>query len=1069
MDNDTQQATQILSQGEFDPRHRMRDKSALEEDSADVFCILYSRSEFTYPTMKHTARTKPEHMLFNKGMISFDGGAATDSIINLGNGLATGIEQGIGLRFSADVVDPVSGFVFGRSETDCDVNLDPEGVHPRMSKKHFRIYINKDGILMLADSSSNGTIVDGQLVGGTNWKNAYPKTRMLRHASNIEILCDFEAKIVIAFSVVIPRRYCDESKYMANFQNYLQFQALAAECKEKGLPIPRGKDREMLATQNARFSESRSTLNHFPSGTNGNYGMIWNGGADFTCIGVVGKGAFATVYQIATTWSGQIYAAKELEKKRFMKNGVLDERLSNELKIMKGLQHPHIVDYVDYHDVNTHLYIIMEYVRFGDLQTYMHPKNEDPRTLPESLAKQMTKQILHALAYLHGKDITHRDIKPDNILIASEEPFVVKLTDFGLSKMANDDDTFLKTFCGTLLYCAPEVFPYFVDSGPPKSRKRRRTDGRRSYSQSVDIWSYAAVLWYVLCGKPAFEGITDGNGRAMYERIMHTDLDINPLLEHGVSDSCIDLLFEMLDVDPNSRPSELDCLTHPWLLEDDLITQNLLPQGLPAIDEEDEGAGRSRLDLGDQAGSSGSYDREVKRHKGDTFYATREIADMQSSTEGSISFTPVLQDFQSNAQSGNFPDLPTQGGHQDVLRQGPLILRNTNVFGTPVVFEPLESPLVDYEPSTYNGDTIAAQEGDFSYPTSSQSIELDPTDGNRATSRVEPVNPQLPVLGRNQHYKLEAMVADLQMESPEPINTNAAEEDVQMAATRDGHQPESTTGRKGAGESDETSEQAAPKRTAFSRRITLPVPPSFYYDPHDPSTHNEEYAARAARMASQSHTLAESAAPNTAPTTLGTTGMTSMTSSTTSQFSPNKENEQLSQPLSIPSFPLPLPSAFAKAPPLYGKLTSTPSSFTALTLPLTQRHTTWGRNRHNTLVYHDSLDTRVAKDALELWFHAPGVEELERAGGDWTSLAGNLHVIVGTKSSKGIFVNGVRLPDRDARGRKCYGRLYTGDEVCVSSSVEGEELRFVCEFFVGRSERVRGGGWARFVVEVAED
>ena len=111
----------------------------------------------------------------------------------------------------------------------------------------------------------------------------------------------------------------------------------------------------------------------------------------------------------------------------------------------------------------------MEYVPGGELSTYLQSHG----TIPEDMVRCVARQILHALHYLHKRKITHRDIKPDNILISSLDPLRVKLSDFGLSKVVQEE-TFLKTFCGTLLYCAPEVYPEYETYRRGEARRRRR-------------------------------------------------------------------------------------------------------------------------------------------------------------------------------------------------------------------------------------------------------------------------------------------------------------------------------------------------------------------------------------------------------------------------------------------------------------------------------------------------------------------------------------------------------------------------------------------------------------------
>jgi hypothetical protein len=65
----------------------------------------------------------------------------------------------------------------------------------------------------------------------------------------------------------------------------------------------------------------------------------WRGGSKYNRVGIIGKGAFATVYLIATKFEGTFYAAKEVEKRRFMKNGILDQKVDMEMKIMRKIHH----------------------------------------------------------------------------------------------------------------------------------------------------------------------------------------------------------------------------------------------------------------------------------------------------------------------------------------------------------------------------------------------------------------------------------------------------------------------------------------------------------------------------------------------------------------------------------------------------------------------------------------------------------------------------------------------------------------------------------------------------------
>lgn len=226
---------------------------------------------------------------------------------------------------------------------------------------------------------------------------------------------------------------------------------------------------------------------------------------------------------------------------------------------------PNIVRYMENFDwEDRFLIIIMELVPGGDIGK--HVADEGP--FPEAEARIISQQLLSALAYLHNKNITHRDVKPDNILINSLSPLEVKLTDFGLSKMVDTEQTFLRTFCGTLLYCAPEVYNEFAeydDKGiRSRGKKARRIPGQR-YNHAVDIWSLGGVIFYSMTGQPPYPVKSGTSYSELLHQIMTMLLDIRPLDERGISNSGIDFICAMLQRRPENRATVEELDEHPWI------------------------------------------------------------------------------------------------------------------------------------------------------------------------------------------------------------------------------------------------------------------------------------------------------------------------------------------------------------------------------------------------------------------------------------------------------------------------------------------------------------------------
>ena len=264
----------------------------------------------------------------------------------------------------------------------------------------------------------------------------------------------------------------------------------------------------------------------------------------YTTVGVrLGQGAFGTV-ELATDGKKQI-AIKCIEKNHIVQEN-MGIQVSKEVSILKQLKHKNIVGIEEVLMSPKYLYILMEYVKGGELFSKIAQYGGK---IPETSCKRYVYQICDALEYCHNLNVCHRDIKPQNILL--DEKDNVKLVDFGFATIMEMEDTDdfdefnrgmeaqshkmrqTHTLCGTDAYMAPELV----------SRKTYMGD-------KVDIWAMGTVAYFLLTGKLPFKKFD-------IKRLTYNTLDLT--LEQN------DFVSKCLAVVPEERYSARKLLLHKWI------------------------------------------------------------------------------------------------------------------------------------------------------------------------------------------------------------------------------------------------------------------------------------------------------------------------------------------------------------------------------------------------------------------------------------------------------------------------------------------------------------------------
>lgn len=261
---------------------------------------------------------------------------------------------------------------------------------------------------------------------------------------------------------------------------------------------------------------------------------------------LIGHGAFAIVYlgRSRTNPEKQV-AIKRITKKHLAKSQNLLEKEIKILQELTKLKHENLVALLDCKESQNNVYLVMEFCNGGDLADYLQSR----QTLSEDTIAIFFRQIAAAIRACHERNVVHRDLKPQNILLSHPdkanprvEDIVLKIADFGFARFLSDG-VMAGTLCGSPMYMAPEVI---------RSLK---------YDGKADLWSIGTIMYQCLTGKAPFQAQTPQALKQYYDK----NVTLVPFIPPTTSRELADLIIRTLKRNPNERIDYEEFFSHPFL------------------------------------------------------------------------------------------------------------------------------------------------------------------------------------------------------------------------------------------------------------------------------------------------------------------------------------------------------------------------------------------------------------------------------------------------------------------------------------------------------------------------
>ena len=203
----------------------------------------------------------------------------------------------------------------------------------------------------------------------------------------------------------------------------------------------------------------------------------------YKIIKQIGQGNYGKAFLVRCHTDNNFYVIKTIDTTSFNKEQ--HENALYEVNVLKSLNHPYIIKYIESFYAKNLFCIVMEYADCGDLNKLIKSQMKLKIPLREEVILNWFVQICFAIKYIHERKILHRDLKLSNVFLCSNGD--IKLGDFGIAKVLNSTNDYAKTLVGTPYYLSPELCL------------------KRNYNQKSDVWSLGCVLYEMMFMRHAFE------------------------------------------------------------------------------------------------------------------------------------------------------------------------------------------------------------------------------------------------------------------------------------------------------------------------------------------------------------------------------------------------------------------------------------------------------------------------------------------------------------------------------------------------------------------------------------